>query len=56
MMTIQSTTQADIIKFLKELLNPDGFGYSVTPEVRKEAKRLLEIIENEQNPTIRSAI
>lgn len=48
--------ESEVIHFLKELLNPDGFGYSVTSEVHKEAKRILEIIENEQNPTIRSTI
>jgi hypothetical protein len=46
----------EVVKFLKELLNPDGFGYSVTAEVRTEAKRILEIIENEQNKSVRSAI
>lgn len=48
--------ESEVIHFLKELLHPEGFGWAVTLEVRKEAKRILDIIENEQNPTIRSAI
>jgi hypothetical protein len=48
--------ESEVIHFLKELLHPEGFGWAVTLEVRKEAKRILEIIENEQNSTVRSAI
>ena len=48
-MTMMLMHTSEVIKFLKELLNPEGFGYSVTPEVRKEAKRILEAIRNEQN-------
>jgi hypothetical protein len=55
-LTMLVKSESEIINFLKELLNPEGFGHSVTPEVRKEAKRILEIIDNEQNSTVRSAI
>lgn len=55
-MTMLVKSESEIINFLKELLNPEGFGHSVTPEVRKEAKRILEIIDNEQNSAVRSAI
>ena len=49
-------TENEVVRFLQELLNPEGFGWSVTPEVRKESKRLLIMIEseiNEQDSTIR---
>ena len=49
-------TENEVIHFLQELLHPEGFGWSVTPEVRKESKRLLIMIEsesNEQDSTIR---
>jgi len=36
---------SEVISFLKEILNPEGFGYSVTSEVRKEAKRILDTIK-----------
>jgi len=48
--------ESEVIHFLKELLHPEGFGWAVTLEVRKEAKRILEIIDNEQNSAVRSAI
>ena len=38
-------TQSNVINFLKELLNPEGFGYSVTSEVRKEAKHILDTMQ-----------
>lgn len=41
----------EIIRFLKNLLHPEGFGWSVTDEVRRETKRLLDIIEHERKDT-----
>lgn len=32
-------------KFLEDLVDPEGFGYSVTSEVRREAMRLLELLK-----------
>jgi len=49
-------TENEIVHFLQELLHPEGFGWSVTDEVRKESKRLLIMIEseiNEQDSTVR---
>ena len=49
-------TKNEIVHFLQELLHPEGFGWSVTAEVRKESKRLLIMIEsesNEQDSTVR---
>jgi hypothetical protein len=31
----------DIVRFLKNLLDPDMYGYAVSQEVRDEAKKLL---------------
>jgi hypothetical protein len=53
------TTQTEnkIVHFLRELLHPEGFGWAVTHEVRKEAYQLLIMIEgdsnNEQDSTVR---
>ena len=33
----------DIVRFLKNLLDPDMYGYAVSQEVRDEAKKLLHI-------------
>jgi hypothetical protein len=52
-------TENRIIYFLKELLDPEGFGYAVTFEVREEAKQLLIMIEsdiNEQDSAIRQTV
>lgn len=49
-------TEDAVVNFLKELLHPEGFGWAVTPEVGRESKRLLIMIEsesNEQDSTIR---
>ena len=49
-------TENEVVHFLQELLHPEGFGWSVTPEVRKEAHQLLIMIEsesNEQDSTVR---
>lgn len=35
----------DVRKFLLDLIDPEGFGYSVTSEVRREAMRLLELLK-----------
>lgn len=35
----------DVRKFLRDLIDPEGFGYSVTSEVRREAMRLLELLK-----------
>jgi hypothetical protein len=56
---MKAKTENEVIHFLKELLHPEGFGWSVTDEVRKESKRLLIMIEseiNEQDSTIRQTI
>jgi hypothetical protein len=53
---MKTETENEVIHFLEELLHPEGFGWSVTPEVRKESKRLLIMIEseiNEQDSTVR---
>jgi hypothetical protein len=53
---MKAKTENEVIHFLKELLHPEGFGWSVTDEVRKESKRILIMIEseiNEQDSTIR---
>ena len=31
----------DIVRFLKNLLDPDMYGYAVSQEVREQAKQLL---------------
>jgi hypothetical protein len=55
-------TESEIQYFLKELLNPEGYGWAVSDEVRTDAKRLLNMIiiddgiNNEQNSTVRSKI
>ena len=50
-------TEDEVVHFLRELLHPEGFGWAVTHEVRKEAYQLLIMIEsdsrNEQDSTIR---
>lgn len=33
----------DAIALVRELINPDGYGYSVTPEVSNHARRVLHI-------------
>lgn len=38
----------EVVQFLENLLHPEGFGWAVTSEVHKEAKRLLNIIEIEK--------
>jgi len=53
---MNDTADSEVINFLKEILNPEGFGYSVTADVRSEAKRILDIIENEQNSAVRSTV
>jgi shikimate 5-dehydrogenase len=32
----------EVVQFLKDLLDPDMYGFSVTAEVRQRAKQLLE--------------
>jgi hypothetical protein len=52
-------TENEVVHFLQELLHPEGFGWSVTDEVRKESKRLLIMIEsesNEQDSTVRQSV
>jgi len=56
---MKAKTENEVIHFLKELLHPEGFGWSVTDEVRKESKRLLIMIEsesNEQDSTVRQSV
>jgi hypothetical protein len=55
---MKKKTEDEVVHFLQELLHPEGFGLSVTAEVRNESKRLLIMIEsesNEQDSTIRSS-
>lgn len=33
----------DLIEFVESLLDPEGFGYAVTEEVRDEARKVLGI-------------
>ena len=57
---MKTKTENEVVHFLKELLHPEDFGWSVTDEVRKESKRLLIMIEsnsnNEQDSTIRQTV
>jgi hypothetical protein len=57
---MKTKTENEVVYFLKELLHPEGFGWAVTDEVRKESKRLLIMIEsesiNEQDSTVRQTI
>ena len=56
-MTHQS--EEEVVHFLKELLNPEGFGWAVTQEVRNSAKRILTMIESdndEQNSAVRQTL
>ena len=42
--------EADCVQLVRELLNPEGFGYSVTEEVRTAARRALRITNNPDFP------
>jgi len=56
---MKAKTENEVVHFLKELLHPEGFGWAVTDEVRKESKRLLIMIEsesNEQDSAIRQSV
>jgi hypothetical protein len=56
---MKTQTENEVVHFLQELLHPEGFGWSVTAEVRNESKRLLIMIEsesNEQDSTIRQSV
>ena len=58
---MKTETETEVVHFLKELLHPEGFGWAVTDEVRKESKRILIMIEsesinNEQDSTVRQTI
>ena len=58
---MKTKTKNELLHFLQELLRPEGFGWAVTDEVRKESKRLLIMIEsesinNEQDSTVRPTI
>jgi hypothetical protein len=56
---MKKKTENEVVHFLQELLHPEGFGWSVTAEVRNESKRLLIMIEsesNEQDSTIRQSV
>jgi hypothetical protein len=56
---MKTKTENEVVHFLQELLHPEGFGWSVTAEVRNESKRLLIMIEsesNEQDSTVRQTI
>jgi len=54
---MKTKVEEKVIYFLKELLDPEGFGWAVTDEVRREAHQLLIMIEsesiNEQDSTVR---
>jgi PleD family two-component response regulator len=34
--------ESEVVQFLKDLLDPDMYGFAVTAEVRQRAKQLLE--------------
>ena len=57
---MKTKTKNELLHFLRELLRPEGFGWAVTDEVRKESKRLLIMIEsesvNEQDSAVRQTI
>lgn len=56
---MKTKTEEEVIYFLKELLHPEGFGWAVTTEVRREAYQLLNMIEsdiNEQDSAIRQTV
>ena len=56
---MKTQTENEVVHFLQELLHPEGFGWSVTAEVRNESRRLLIMIEsesNEQDSTVRQSI
>ena len=56
---MKTQTENEVVHFLQELLHPEGFGWSVTAEVRNESKRLLIMIEsesNEQDSTVRQSV
>ena len=57
---MKTETETEVVDFLKELLHPEGFGWSVTDEVRKESKRIIIMIEsesvNEQDSTVRQTV
>ncbi len=58
---MKTETETEVVGFLKELLHPEGFGWSVTDAVRKESKRLIIMIEsesinNEQDSAVRQTI
>ena len=57
---MKTKTKNELLHFLQELLRPEGFGWAVTDEVRKESKRLLIMIEsesvNEQDSAVRQTI
>ena len=57
---MKTKTKNELLHFLRELLHPEGFGWAVTDEVRKESRRLLIMIEsesvNEQDSTVRPTI
>jgi hypothetical protein len=56
---MKTQTENEVVHFLQELLHPEGFGWSVTAEVRNESKRLLIMIEsesNEQDSAIRQSV
>ena len=53
---MKTKTENELVHFLQELMHPEGFAWAVTDEVRKEAHRLLIMVEsenNEQDSTIR---
>ena len=57
---MKTQTENEVVHFLQELLHPEGFGWSVTAEVRNESRRLLIMIEsesvNEQDSAVRQTI
>ena len=57
---MKTKTKNELLHFLRELLRPEGFGWAVTDEVRRESKRLLIMIEsesvNEQDSAVRQTI
>ena len=41
-------TYDEVVHLLENLLHPEAFGWAVTTEVHREARRLLGIIEHER--------
>ena len=45
----EEVTMKDILDFLADLQHPEVYGWAVTDEVRKKAKKLLEQYKEQEN-------